>query len=207
VISALDERDVYAVHHLDDVPDAHRFELVDGALLEKHMGSLSSWVGGELYALLREYVRANRYGWVWHADAGFECFRGRATVRYPDVAALRFGRLPGEQLPDGHIEVAPDFVAEVVSPNDRIDDLEQKLIDYRNAGVRLAWVIFPALRIARVHRPDRSITEVGENDLLTGEGVLPGFQVRLGDLFPVRPVVPPAPAAQPPVPPAPNTGT
>jgi Uma2 family endonuclease len=197
------ERDVYSPRHLEAIHDPHRFDLVDGNLVEKHMGSISSWVGGELFALLREYARANRFGWVWHADAGFHFVRLRSTLRYPDVAALRFGRLDNEELPDGHIEIAPDFVAEVVSPNDRIEDLEQKIIDYREAGVRLVWIIFPALRIARAHRPDRTITEFGIDDVLTGEGVLPGFRVRLGDLFPVRPALPPNPQPTPPAPPPP----
>lgn len=189
MIAELDELDLEAaisVRQFNLLPDQHRYELVDGMVEEKDMGSLSSWVGGELYAHLRDYCRTNSFGWVWHADAGFDCFHSN-TVRFPDVAVLRFGRLTNEELPDGHIGIAPDLAAEVVSPNDRIDDLERKLLDYRRAGVRLVWLVYPASRIARVHRPDRTITELTETDLLTGETVLPGFQVRVGDLFPVRP--------------------
>lgn len=190
---AVDTERAISARQLDLIPDPHRYDLVDGMLEEKCMGSLSSWVGGELYAHLRDYCRAQNYGWAWHADAGFDCFHSD-TVRFPDVAVMRFGRLPNEELPEGHIEIAPDLVAEVVSPNDRIDDLERKLLDYRQAGVRLVWLVYSALRIARVHRPDRTSTELAETDLLTGEGVLPGFQVRVPDFFPVRPAptTPPA---------------
>ena len=188
----IDTEAAISVRQFDQLPEPHRYDLVDGMVEEKHMGSLSSWVGGELYAVLREYCRANSYGWAWHADAGFDCFHSN-TVRYPDVAVMRFGRLVNEELPDGHIGIAPDLVAEVVSPNDRIDDLERKLLDYRRAGVRLVWLISPALRIARVHRPDRTITELAETELLTGENVLPGFQVLVSDLFPVRPARPATP--------------
>lgn len=195
MIAEIDLEAVISVRKFDMLPDPHRYELVDGMVEEKDMGSLSSWVGGELYALLREYCRAHKYGWAWHADAGFDCFHSD-TVRFPDVAVMQYGRLTNEELPDGHIGIAPDLAAEVVSPNDRIDDLERKLLDYRRAGVRLVWLVFPALRIARVHRPDRTITELAENELLTGETVLPGFHVRVGDLFPVRPVAPnPTPPA------------
>ena len=193
MLEMIDVEQVISIRQMDQLPDPHRYDLVNGMIEEKHMGSLSSWVGGELYAILRDYCRANNFGWVWHADAGFQCFRGD-TVRYPDVAVLRFGRLHNEELPDGHINNAPDLVAEVVSPNDRIDDLERKLQDYRRAGVRLVWLVFPALRIARVHRPDRTITELAETEHLTGEGVLPGFSLLVADLFPVRPVAPATPA-------------
>lgn len=197
MIATIDPQQAISIRQFNQLPEQHRFDLVDGIVEEKQMGSLSSWVGGELYALLREYCRAHNFGWVWHADAGFDCFHSD-TVRFPDVAVMRFGRLANEELPDGHIEIAPDLVAEVVSPNDRIDDLERKILDYRRAGVRLIWLIFPALRIARVHRSDRTISELAENEMLTGEGVLPGFQVLVSDLFPVRPApTPPSAPATP----------
>ena len=178
-----------------EIGDGRCYDLVDGDVVERDMGSISSWVGGELHALLREYCRTHRYGWVWHADSGFDCFRQK-RLRYPDVAVLRYGRLPGEQLPEGHIEIPPDFVAEIVSPHDRADELEEKLLDYRDAGVRMVWCIYPARGIARMHRPDRTITEVDEDEYLDGENVLPGFRVRLGDLFPHHPPVDPsAPSA------------
>jgi Uma2 family endonuclease len=191
MIAEIDTEQSITLRQFDLIPDQHRYDLVDGMVEEKHMGSLSSWVGGELYAHLRDYCRAHNFGWVWHADAGFDCFSSN-TVRFPDVAVMQFGRLPNEELPDGHIEIAPDLAAEIISPNDRIDDLERKLLDYRQAGVQLVWLIYPALRIARVHRPDRTITELAETDVLTGEKVLPGFQVLISALFPVRPTTPKA---------------
>jgi Uma2 family endonuclease len=180
--------------------DGYRFDLVDGSLVERDTGSISSWVGGVLYAQLLAYCRGQRVGWAWHADAGFDCFTRQRTVRFPDVSVVRYGRLPGEQLPDGHIKVAPDFVAEIVSPNDLAEDLEDKLQDYRSAGVRLVWVIYPAVGTARVHRLDRRVTEVSADEFLDGEDVLPGFRVRVADLLPV----PPAPSAEAPAPQAPS---
>lgn len=193
MIEMIDTEVTMSKRQFDRLADQHRYDLVSGRAEEKAMGSVSSWVGGELYAYLRDYCRAHKFGWVWHADAGFDCFHSD-TIRYPDVAVMRYGRLHNEELPDGHITIAPDLVAEVVSPNDRIDDLERKILDYRRAGVQLVWLIFPALRIARVHRPDRSISELDENGTLSGESVLPGFAVRVGDLFPVRPTPKPVSA-------------
>ena len=168
--------------------DERCHDLVDGELVERTMGTISSWVGSELHSRLREYCLSRRFGWIWHADAGFKCFQ-RKPVRFPDVAVVRYGRLPGEQLPQGHMVIPPDFVAEVISPHDEVDELEAKMLDYRDAGVRLVWLIYPALGIARVHRPDRTITEIDENEYLDGESVLPGYRVRLRDLFPYPPVL------------------
>lgn len=167
----------------EKLADNGRFELVNGRLKERHVGSISSWIGSELYAKLREFAIAKRYGWAFHADTGFDCFP-RGNVRYPDVAAVRFGRLPDEQLPEGYMKLAPDFAAEVVSPNDKAGELEEKLHDYRDAGIGLVWVIYPVTRTARAYRPDRTTTDYDETDVMPGESVLPGFTVRLGDLFP-----------------------
>jgi Uma2 family endonuclease len=172
--------------------EGHRFEVMGGRPRERHMGIIPSWIGGALYSRQLEYATANRWGWVYKADAGFTGFP-RGNLRYPDVAAVRFGRFPNEEQPSGHAPLAPDFVAEVVSPNDKPEDLEEKLLDYRAGGVRLVWVIYPATRTARAYRPDRTTTEYGFDDLMTGETVLPGFTVRLGDLFPPPRPNPPAP--------------
>ena len=98
--------------HPDDVKgllqDGHRFELVDGRPQERHMGIISSWIGGALYSRMLEYATANRWGWVYKADAGFTGFP-RGNLRYPDVAAVRFGRFPNEEQPTGHAPLAPDF--------------------------------------------------------------------------------------------------
>src|SRR5262249_31147920 len=101
------------------LPDGDSFELVNGHLVERHMGAESSWIGGELYRLIGTYCRENQSGWVWPADGSYQCFPDRPNlVRKPDVSFIRRGRLPGEQLPRGHIRIQPDLAVEVVSPKD-----------------------------------------------------------------------------------------
>ncbi|MBX9622893.1 MAG: Uma2 family endonuclease [Gemmataceae bacterium] len=176
----------------DDVEPGDDYDVVDGIRVERNMGSESSWIGGELHARLRDYCRANRLGWVWPADSGFACFR-RKLVRFPDVSFVRYGRLPGERVPEGHLTIPPDLAAEVVSPHDEVLPFEEKLLDYRDAGVRLVWVIFPNTGTAWVYRPDGSGVFVGEDGLLDGGDVIPGFSVRLADLFPRPPELPAVP--------------
>jgi Uma2 family endonuclease len=61
---------------------------------------------------------------------------------------------------------------------------EEKLGDYRQAGVRLVWVIYPEARTARVHRIDGSVSYLVEDDELCGEDVLPGFGCLLRQILP-----------------------
>lgn len=160
------------------------YELVDGELVERKMGCESSWIGGELFYLLRIFCAANSRGWVLPADASYQCFPDAPDkVRRADVSFIRLGRLPGEQLPRGHCRIAPDLAVEVISPNELLYDAEDKVAEYLAAGVRLVWVIVPPRRIVHIYRADGTGGLVRENGELDGEDVVPGFRCKVADLF------------------------
>ena len=58
-----------------NMPNGNQYELVDGELKVHHVSLLSSWVGGELHARIRNYCREHDAGEVWPADGGCQCFR------------------------------------------------------------------------------------------------------------------------------------
>jgi Uma2 family endonuclease len=169
------------------MPDSKSYELKAGQLLERHMGAISSWVGGELLGRLRSHCREHQLGLVWPADAGYQCFsHDPSQVRKPDVSFIKGGRLPGNLIPEGWIKITPDLAIEVVSPNDLATELEDKLDDYRTARIPLIWVIYPERRTAWIYRADGSTEHLRESDELSGEQVLPGFRCRLSEIFPPR---------------------
>jgi len=175
----------YTPEDLLAIPDSDRFELVDGKLVERDMGSESSWVAGELFFRLRAFCGEWKLGWVWPADNGYQCFPGSPnTVRKPDVSFISLGRLPGERPSEGWEQIPPDLAVEVLSPNELASKINRKVQEYRRANVRLVWIIDPDTRTARIHRPDRSATDLEVDDELTGEDVLPGFRCLLRELFP-----------------------
>jgi Uma2 family endonuclease len=174
----------------DDVltaPSPDGFEVVDGQLVEKRMGIVSSYVGGRLFHLLSRHLDAHPGGWVLPGDAGYRCFPGRPRlVRKPDVSFVRAGRFPGERLPRGDCTFAPDLAVEVVSPNDLFDEVDHKIVEYLGAGVRLVWVIGPEARTVHVYHAGGAALLVGDGQELDGGDVLPGFRCTLADLFPPR---------------------
>src|SRR6267378_2358497 len=99
-------------------------------------------------------------------------------VRAPDVAFVRRDRLP-DPATTGFPEMAPDLVVEVLSPDDRPGETLAKVGDWLEAGARLAWVIDPQRRLARVYRADGTESLLAESDALDGEDVLPGFSCPL----------------------------
>lgn len=175
------------------MPDGVAYELVDGQLVERTMGTESSWVALQLAALLVVYCKSHNIGWVFGADAGFQCFPGAPDkVRKPDVSFVRSDRLPAGP-PKGHCRVAPDLAVEVISPHELYSEVEAKVDEYLAAGVRIVWVIDPPHRAVRVHRADGTVTDLRDSDDLPGEDAVPGFRCRVGDLFvrsPAGPVNP-----------------
>jgi Uma2 family endonuclease len=173
------------------MPDEDRYELVAGHLVERQMGSESSYVGGRLFARLAVHCDQHTLGWVWPADTGYQCSPNTPNqVRKPDVSFVRAGRLPGGKPARGYEKLAPDLAAEVVSPNDLAEEIEQKVDDYLRAGVRLVWVLYPATKSVHVFRPDGSARRLRETDTLEGEDVVPGFTCPVAELFSAPP--PPA---------------
>jgi Uma2 family endonuclease len=82
-----------------------------------------------------------------------------------------------------YIEIAPDLAIEVVSPTDHFVRLARKIRQYLERGVRMIWVIDPEDRSATVYRPGVPDLYLTENDTLEGADVLPGFSVRVAELF------------------------
>jgi Uma2 family endonuclease len=154
-------------------------ELVRGQLVVREPpGTLHGVVAANLTIELGAFVQERRLGWVFAQDTGFKIQRDPDTVRGPDVAFVSRGRL--ERIPEaGYAELAPDLVVEVLSPSDRPGEVLAKIGDFLAAGTRLAWLVDPRRREARVFRSDGSVAVIGEDGALDGEDVVPGFSCPL----------------------------
>jgi Uma2 family endonuclease len=170
-----------------DPSDGDRlFEIVDGQLQERpDMGAQSDRLGFFLACLIETHAGAGKLGLCFSGQCGYQKIfpHEPKRLRYPDVSFVRSGRLPGNKPPEGHMEIVPDLVAEVVSPNDNAVDIEQRLTDFMRAGVPLAWIIYPQTRQVYVFHQGPAALRLGEGDILEGEDVLPGFSLALKDLF------------------------
>jgi Uma2 family endonuclease len=161
--------------------DGNKYELVDGEIRMSPGGTRHSAVGTRLLGRLLSFVQERRLGWVLGADAGFRLPGG--NVRSPDVSFVRAGRFPDGREPDDYADLAPDLVAEVVSPGDRPRHVLDKVGEYLEAGTRLVWVIDPRKRNAGVYRSTSEVREIGAADALDGEEVLPGFTCPLREIL------------------------
>lgn len=164
--------------------DGRRLELIDGELRTMApAGGKHGQVALSIGRLVANHVHDNKLGRCYAAETGFVIRRDPDTVRAPDLAFVSKACLSGE-ADSGFLDEIPDLVVEVVSPSDRASDVTQKALVWLDFGVRLVWVIDPRARLVTVHQPGDVIGLVrGEDAVLDGGDVLPGFRVALSDLF------------------------
>jgi Uma2 family endonuclease len=175
----------YTPQDLLTMQDGDHYELVDGELVEKDMGALSSRVAGNVLRAIGNFAETQQLGETFDSECGYQCFLDApGKVRRPDVSFIRAERLSPDQIPDGHIPIAPDLAVEVVSPNDQFYEVEAKIGEYLRAEVRLIWLVNPKERSVHVYRRGGGADRLTEEHELTGEDVLPGFRCRVSDLLP-----------------------
>ena len=68
-------------------------------------------------------------------------------------------------------------------PSNKASDTHLKVMQLMKAGTRLVWLVYPESRSVEAHTSDGAIT-LHESDTLSGGDVLPGFEMRVGDIFP-----------------------
>ncbi len=160
------------------------FELVEGRAVEMPPTSAPHGsVDSRVHVPLATHVRGKSLGEVY-PNVGFILRRDPDVVRGPDLAFVSNERARLSPMPEtGFWAVAPDLVVEVVSPDDRAEDLMQKLEDYMTAGVRLAWFVYPRHRRVHVFRPGERPEILDEKDTLDGGDVVPGFSLPIRELF------------------------
>src|SRR5581483_5589968 len=121
------------------------YELIDGVLLEKTMGTQESFLAAFLVHTLFGFVKQHDLGFVLPPDGMARLFPG--TVRIPDVSFIAWSQVPGRKVPRvPMLEFAPMLAVEVLSPSNTAQEMDTKLKDYFRAGTQLVWYVDAARR-------------------------------------------------------------
>jgi Uma2 family endonuclease len=166
------------------LPDAKGCELVFGQLREKGMGAFSSEIAGWLMFLFYSRFDWRAHGRFFDSECGYQCWPDvdPDRVRKPDLSYVSKRRLP--HVPAGWITIAPDLAVEVLSKNDRSDEVDEKVAEYLDAGVKAIWVVDPSLKVVRVFRSNHSSQVLTADQELRDDEILPGFHCQVAELFP-----------------------
>ena len=151
------------------------------------MSPTHSWTGKQnsgLTSQLWNWNESTELGVVFDSSTGFTLPNG--AVRSPDAAWIvnkRWNSLTYEQQRYEFSPIAPDFVVELRSSSDDLETIQAKMQEYIDNEVQLGWLIDPQQRRVEIYRIGQSIEVLESPTLLSGEDLLPGFELKLNKVW------------------------
>jgi Uma2 family endonuclease len=146
-------------------------------------GGETGWRNSYINAEVHNWNRQSRSGKTFDSSTGFYLPNG--AMRSADVAWVRMERWTAlspqqrRQFPP----LCPDFVVELMSASDRLQPLQEKMQEWIANGCQLAWLIDPVNETVYIYRASGAFNTVASFDAtISGEDVLPGFELELKEL-------------------------
>ena len=158
-----------------------KFELsAKGELIVMPPTSLESgWRNSDLIIEVGNWARKDKTGIVFDSSTMFTFPSG--AKRSPDVSWILKERVEALPLAERQkfARIVPDFVIELRSPSDSINDLQQKMAEYIASGIRLGWLIDPLEQKVYVYRANSEVEILDNPENVSGEDVLHGFELNV----------------------------
>lgn len=146
---------------------------------------LTSSNNSELNTEFGLWNRKTKAGKVFDSNGGF--FLRDKSMKAPDVAWVRRDRwdalTPAQKRSFPYL--APDFVLELESDSDNINELKEKMDKWLANGVRLGWLVSPRELQTYIYRPGQPVEIKKFSETLSGDPVLEGFETVLEDILEV----------------------
>ena len=137
----------------------------------------------EINQQLRLWWKTHRRGKVADSNGGFYLKDG--SMLSPDAAYLTpkaLKTVPAKEMKKGFPHVCPDFVIELLSASDSLQETQQKMEDWVANGASLGWLIQPAKRRVFVYSPTETPVIV-TGDSIQGSGPVEGFTLDLAEVW------------------------
>ena len=175
--------DLMTGEELSELGDIGRVELIQGKLIRMSPtgflhGAVESAVGMQLHKFIDEH----QLGHILVGEVGLYTKRNPDTVRGMDAAFISHQRMKQVQS-RSYLDVAPELIVEVMSPDDRWNQVNTKIDEYFAVGALTVWIVDPSHGYVYAYTSPTSFDRFGIDDILDGGVVLPGFQVAVSDLL------------------------
>ncbi|MBC7893062.1 MAG: Uma2 family endonuclease [Sphingobacteriaceae bacterium] len=120
-----------------------------------------------------------------HAEGGElipeqDVWLSETQMRRPDLAYFSAKQIT--ESASSKVEPIPPFVIEVISPTDDAEQVESKVKEYFEAGVRVLWHLYFESQVIYVYTSRRAVTVCLETDVCSAAPVLPDFTIQVNEL-------------------------
>ena len=158
-------------------------ELIEGELVFlTPTGYPHGIIEGNFTRFLGDFIQKKRLGVVLSGEVGIYTKHKPDTVRGADVAYISKERLK-QATSTSYLDVAPELIVEVLSPNDRWPAVTKKLEEYFAIGVLSVWIADPERQEVFVYHSPDDRQCFTTDDILRDDTVLPGFETAMSELF------------------------
>ncbi|HEX8196648.1 MAG TPA: Uma2 family endonuclease [Pyrinomonadaceae bacterium] len=137
----------------------------------------------EIVTQLRIWAKKDGSGLVTESNGEYVLPNG--AKRAPDAAWILKSRVEkiSKKRREKFLPLCPDFVVELMSPSDRLKDVQEKMREYVENGAGLGWLINPKEKEVHVYRPNAEIEILKNPQTVSGENMLPGFELDLTEIW------------------------
>jgi Uma2 family endonuclease len=176
-------RKVWTDEALEALPrNGHKYELLEGKLIMSPVHANHGSICIRMIWLLSSFLERHKLGELFDSSTGFRL--SKKLLLCPDIAFVSKATLKRILVaPDKFLQGAPDLVVEVLSPSDRMVQVNRKLDHYFEHGTRLVWLVNWRKQQIHIYTADSIEALTRPEDILTGGAVLPGFKCALGRIF------------------------
>ena len=176
--------DSVAAHNTASAEDIERYEVIDGVRVEREpMGAFETVLASWLCHVINSFAAGKKLG-LAVTEVLFVLNAARSLNRRPDVAFVSYARWPTPVVArEPAWDVVPDLAIELVSPTNLAEEIDRKITDYFQSGVRLVWVFYPDSGRVYVYRSPTHVSILERSDTLDGGEVLPGLQLPITQLY------------------------
>jgi Uma2 family endonuclease len=154
-------------------------ELVVVALTGGETGERNANLTGQLW----QWNRQCKLGHTFDSSTGFRLPDG--AIRSPDaawVSLVRWQGLTPEQRKK-YVPLCPDFLVELKSSSDEIEDVQAKMKEYLANGLQLGWLLNPDNQTVEVYRPNVAVEVLQQLTSISGSPILPDFILDLAGIL------------------------
>jgi Uma2 family endonuclease len=162
-----------------------QFEPNDGFKYEWNDGELIKFTGMNktqlyIYGLLARLFSRKGYYENGVLVAEQQVQLSGIQMRIPDIAYFTLDQEKNTKL---GVDEIPEFVIEVISGNDNINKVEEKIVEYYKAGVKVVWLIMPDYKAVHVYTSRKNVMICLETDICSAKPVLDDFEISVNDIF------------------------
>jgi Uma2 family endonuclease len=166
------------------MPDHDSCELIDGRIVPMSPTNPEHGrIEANVAAAIGRFVRAQNLGLVMTGEVGIFTTRNPDRVRAADVVFISHDRYERRTKARGFLDVAPELVVEILSPENAHIDMQQKVREYLGIGVQLVLVVDPVARAIAAHRATGHVERYGRDGSVSCEDALPGFAFPVAAAF------------------------